>query len=110
MHNGIIENYLSLKKKLIEKGYQFTSETDTEVLCHLIEDYAKDRPLEDAVREALKEVKGAYAIAVIKEDEPNKIVGVRKDSPLVVGIGDGEFFLASDVPAFLNYSNRCHIS
>ena len=106
VHNGIIENYLPLKKKLIEKGYQFTSQTDTEVLCHLIQDYAKKGPLEDAVREALKEVKGAYALAVIKEDEPNKIVGVRKDSPLVVGIGDGEFFLASDIPAFLSYSNN----
>jgi glucosamine--fructose-6-phosphate aminotransferase (isomerizing) len=105
VHNGIIENYLSLKKKLIENGYQFTSETDTEVLCHLIEDYAKRYPLEDAVREAMKEVKGAYALAVIKEDEPDKIVGVRKDSPLVVGIGNGEFFVASDVSAFLNYSN-----
>ncbi|MEW6066976.1 MAG: glutamine--fructose-6-phosphate transaminase (isomerizing) [Nitrospirota bacterium] len=106
VHNGIIENYLPLKKKLTEKGYQFTSETDTEVLCHLIEDYAKKSPLEDAVRESLREVKGTYAIAVIKEDEPNKIVGVRKDSPLVLGIGEGEFFIASDFPAFLNYSRE----
>jgi len=104
VHNGIIENYLSLKKKLIDKGYTFTSETDTEVLCHLIEDYAKSHPLEEAVREALKEVKGSYAIAVIKEDEPNKIVGVRKDSPLVIGLGEGESFIASDTPAFLSYS------
>ncbi len=104
VHNGIIENYLSLKKKLIEKGYIFTSETDTEVLCHLIEDYAKRYPLEEAVREALKEVKGAYALAVMKGDEPDKIVGVRKDSPLVVGLGDGEFFVASDIPAFLSYT------
>ncbi len=104
VHNGIIENYLPLKKKLLEKGYKFMSETDTEVLCHLIEDYAKRYPLEDAVREVLKEVKGAYALAVIKEDEPNKIVGVKKDCPLVVGLGDEEFFIASDVSAFLNYS------
>ncbi|OGW38529.1 MAG: glutamine--fructose-6-phosphate aminotransferase [Nitrospirae bacterium RBG_13_39_12] len=104
VHNGIIENYLPLKKKMIEKGYQFTSETDTEVVCHLIENYAREYPLEDAVREALKEIKGAYALAVIKEDEPDKIVGVRKDCPLVVGLGEGEFFIASDVPAFLNYS------
>jgi glucosamine--fructose-6-phosphate aminotransferase (isomerizing) len=104
VHNGIIENYLSLKKKLIEKGYKFTSETDTEVLCHLIADYAKRYPLEDAVREVLKEIKGAYALAVIKEDEPDKIVGVKKDCPLVVGLGDEEFFIASDVSAFLNYS------
>jgi glucosamine--fructose-6-phosphate aminotransferase (isomerizing) len=105
VHNGIIENYLPLKKKLLENGYHFTSETDTEVLCHLIADYAKRYPLEDAVREALKEVKGTYALAVIKENEPDKIVGVRKDSPLVVGLGDGEFFVASDVPAFLSYSS-----
>jgi glucosamine--fructose-6-phosphate aminotransferase (isomerizing) len=113
VHNGIIENYLELKKKLIAEGYTFTSETDTEVICHLINRYLKLKtqnsklktPLEDAVREALKEVKGTYAIAVIKEDEPGKIVGVRKDSPLVVGLGDREYFIASDVPAFLSYSN-----
>ncbi len=104
VHNGIIENYLPLKKMLQEKGYTFTSETDTEVLCHLIEDYAQKSVLEDAVREALKEVKGSYALAVIKEEEPDKIVGVRKDSPLVVGVGSGEYFLASDIPAFLSYS------
>jgi len=106
VHNGIIENYLPLKRKLMEKGHHFTSETDTEVLCHLIADYAHRYQLEDAVREALKEVKGAYAIAVIKEDEPDKIIGVRKDSPLVIGVGAGEYFLASDVPAFLSYTNK----
>lgn len=104
VHNGIIENYLDLKERLIEKGYEFKSETDTEVLCHLIEEYVKRYPFEEAVREALKEVKGAYALVIIKEDEPGKIIGARKDSPLVVGLGDGELFLASDVPAFLNYS------
>ncbi|NWF51784.1 MAG: glutamine--fructose-6-phosphate transaminase (isomerizing) [Nitrospirae bacterium] len=103
-HNGIIENYLDLKEKMLEKGYEFKSETDTEVLCHLIEDYVKKYPFEDAVREALKDVKGAYAIVIIKEDEPEKIIGARKDSPLVVGLGDEEYFLASDIPAFLSYS------
>ncbi len=106
VHNGIIENYLQLKKKLTDKGYVFDSDTDTEVLCHLIRDYTETLPLEDAVRAALKEVKGAYAIAVVNEKEPQKIVGVRKDSPLVVGLGDGEYFLASDVPAFLHYSRE----
>ncbi|MDH4233413.1 MAG: glutamine--fructose-6-phosphate transaminase (isomerizing) [Nitrospirota bacterium] len=104
VHNGIIENYLPLKKKLADKGYTFESDTDTEVLCHLIRDYSETLPLEDAVRSALKEVKGAYAIAVVNEKDPYKIVGVRKDSPLVVGLGEGEYFLASDVPAFLHYS------
>jgi len=104
VHNGIIENYLPLKKKLIDEGYAFTSETDTEVLCHLIEKYSKDYPLEDAVRHAVKNVRGAYALAVMNEKEPGKIVGVKKDCPMVIGLGDGEFFLASDVPAFLNYS------
>jgi len=106
VHNGIIENYLYLKEKMMEKGYEFTSETDTEVLCHLIEDYVKRYTFEEAVRNALKEVKGAYALVIVKEDEPGKIVGVRKDSPLVVGVGEGEFFIASDVPAFLNYSRN----
>lgn len=104
VHNGIVENYLDLKERMIKKGYEFKSETDTEVLCHLIEEYAKRYPFEEAVREALKEVKGSYALVIVKEDEPDKIIGVRKDSPLVVGLGKGEFFLASDVPAFLSYS------
>lgn len=104
VHNGIIENYLDLKARMIEKGYKFSSETDTEVLCHLIEEYAKQYPFEEAVREAMKEVKGSYALVIVKENEPAKIVGMRKESPLVVGLGDGEFFLASDVPAFLSHS------
>ena len=106
VHNGIIENYLDLKKQLIGRGYRFTSETDTEVLCHLIADHAKAGLLEDAVRKALQQVKGTYALAVIKEDEPGKIVAARKDSPLVVGIGEEEFFVASDVPAFLSHSRN----
>lgn len=106
VHNGIIENYLPLRKKLMAKGYVFTSDTDTEVLCHLVRDHAEALPLEEAVRAALREVKGAYAIAVLSEKEPNKIVGVRKDSPLVVGLGEGEFFVASDVPAFLSHTRN----
>jgi glucosamine--fructose-6-phosphate aminotransferase (isomerizing) len=103
-HNGIIENYIDIKHKLISKGYHFTSETDTEVICHLIEDYRKRHSLEEAVRQAVKEIKGAYALAICDEKEPHKVIGVRKDSPLVVGIGDNEYFIASDVPAFLNYA------
>jgi glucosamine--fructose-6-phosphate aminotransferase (isomerizing) len=106
VHNGIIENYLDLKKQLIGKGYVFKSETDTEVLSHLVNYHSRTLTLEDAVRAALREVKGAYAIAVINEKEPDKIVGVRKDSPLVAGISEGECFIASDIPPFLNYTNR----
>jgi glucosamine--fructose-6-phosphate aminotransferase (isomerizing) len=104
VHNGIIENYMELKKNLVADGYTFRSDTDTEVLCHLIHKFSEDYPLEEAVRHALKGVKGAYAIAVVSEKEEGKIVGVRKDSPLCVGLGYGEYFIASDVPAFFNHS------
>lgn len=104
VHNGIIENYVELKNRLKNEGVTFTSDTDTEVLCHIINKYSSDLPLEDAVRAAIKEVRGAYAFAVINEKEPDKIVAVRKESPLVIGMGNGEYFLASDVPAFLSHS------
>jgi len=104
VHNGIIENYVDLKRTLVAEGYTFTSDTDTEVLCHLIRKFAVEYPLEEAVRHALKGVKGAYAIAAMNEKEEGKIVGVRKDSPLCVGLGYGEYFLASDVPAFFSHS------
>lgn len=103
VHNGIIENYIELKRSLLSEGYSFNSETDTEVICHLIHKYSLTLPFEEAVREALKELKGAYAIAAISEKE-RKIIGARKDSPLCLGIGEGEYFIASDVPAFFNYS------
>jgi glucosamine--fructose-6-phosphate aminotransferase (isomerizing) len=106
VHNGIIENYVELRHKLQAEGFKFTSETDTEVLCHLINKYSSSKPLEDAVRAAIKDVRGAYAFAVINEKEPYRIVAVRKESPLVIGLGDGEYFLASDVPAFLSHSKE----
>lgn len=105
VHNGIIENHLDLKKDLKKNGHKFLSETDTEVIVHLIEDYYKGN-LEDAVRKTLKKLKGSYAIAVLHKDEPQKIVGVRRDSPLIVGIGNEEKFLASDVPAILDYTHE----
>jgi glucosamine--fructose-6-phosphate aminotransferase (isomerizing) len=103
VHNGIIENYLGLKKGLIRETHKFSSETDTEVIPHLIEKFYKG-DLEEAVRKAIKALKGTYAIAVMHKDEPHKIVGGRRDSPLIVGIGKDENFLASDVPAILDYT------
>ena len=110
VHNGIIENYFELRESLKKKGHVFTSETDTEVICHLILSYSKNgTSLEKATREALKHLEGAYAIGIIDEAEPDKILAVKKDSPLVVGLGDGEFFIASDIPAFLKYTRNAMI-
>lgn len=105
VHNGIIENYRALRKKLEGEGHKFISETDTEVLPHLIEKYYKG-VLEDAVRLALKEVVGAYGIAVISASEPDKIVAARLSSPLIIGIGDKEAFVASDVSAIINHTRK----
>ncbi|MCX8084314.1 MAG: glutamine--fructose-6-phosphate transaminase (isomerizing) [Calditerrivibrio sp.] len=105
VHNGIIENYLELKKELIEKGYIFTSETDTEVIAHLIHSlWEKD--IYTTVRKAIKRLKGAYALAIISKDEPDKILLARKEAPLVIGIGDGEHFAASDIPAVLHHTRQ----
>lgn len=105
VHNGIIENCDELRMKLKEEGHKFQSETDTEVLPHLIEKYYKGN-LEVAVRRALKDARGSYAIAVIHKDEPNKLVGARCGSPLIVGIGKEENFLASDCPAILDRTRK----
>jgi len=103
VHNGIIENYLALKQELAAQGRVFQSETDTEVIAHLIDSFVqKGTSLEDAVREAALHLEGAYAIAVIDEQNHDIVVGARKGSPLVVGLGQGEFFLASDIPAILH--------
>ncbi|MBE3091832.1 MAG: glutamine--fructose-6-phosphate transaminase (isomerizing) [Candidatus Atribacteria bacterium] len=105
VHNGIIENYMSLRERLILEGHNFISETDTEVLPHLIEsNYHNDFTL--AVKESLKEIEGSYAIGVISTRDPGKIVASRCGSPLIIGIGEGEMFLASDIPALLIYTNR----
>src|SRR5271168_4808086 len=136
VHNGIVENYLTLKNALIAKGHKFVSETDTEIIAHLIEDElnladgAKRNgiqtaaeantaeavltltkpaiPLEEAVRRAVKRITGAFAIGVLSAHEPNKLVAARMGPPAVIGIGDGEFFLASDVPGILHHTRNTH--
>jgi glucosamine--fructose-6-phosphate aminotransferase (isomerizing) len=108
IHNGIIENYTQLKKELINKGYTFKSETDTEVLLNFIEEIQKNSkcPLEEAVRIALKRVSGAYVILLLDQDNPDTIIAARKGSPLVIGIGKGEHFLGSDATPMLEYTKE----
>lgn len=105
VHNGIIENYLELRRKLSEKGHKFKSATDTEVLAHLIEDNFNGN-LQEAIAKALKRVRGSYALAVVSEYEPKKIIIARNGSPLIVGFGAKQCFLSSDIPAILKYANK----
>lgn len=108
IHNGIIENYSSLKQELINKGHTFSSETDTEVLIHFIEDIQENNncSLEEAVRLALTNVVGAYAIVIMSLDDPDLLIAARKGSPLVIGIGKNEFFMASDATPIIEYTNE----
>lgn len=108
IHNGIIENYAPLREMLIKRGYVFQSETDTEVLIYLIEDIITNEkvPLAEAVRIALNQVIGAYAIVIISQEDPDEIIGARKGSPLVVGIGKDEFFIASDPTPIIEYTKN----
>ncbi|KZL93238.1 glutamine--fructose-6-phosphate transaminase (isomerizing) [Clostridium magnum] len=108
VHNGIIENYIVLKEWLVSEGYKFVSETDTEVIPHLV-DYYYNGNLEDAVIKATQKMEGSYALGVISEKEPGKIVAVRKDSPLIVGVGENEGFIASDIPAVLNHTRDVYL-
>ena len=136
VHNGIVENYLSLKQALILKGHRFVSETDTEIIAHLIQDELEleslvpdvhelteeanesvavvrdvakpSLPLEEAVRRAVKRITGAFAIGVLSAHEPDKLVAARMGPPAVIGIGEGEYFLASDVPGILHHTRNIH--
>ncbi|MEK7627291.1 MAG: glutamine--fructose-6-phosphate transaminase (isomerizing) [Patescibacteria group bacterium] len=106
-HNGIIENYKTLKKHLEEQGHRFSSETDSEIIAHLIEEFfSHNENLEESVRSALKLIKGTYGLAVVSVKEPDKIIAARSGSPLVLGIGKNENFVASDISAILNYTKK----
>ncbi|HNQ14438.1 MAG TPA: isomerizing glutamine--fructose-6-phosphate transaminase, partial [Pyrinomonadaceae bacterium] len=106
VHNGIIENYLTLKEMLRSKGHEFKTETDTEIVAHLIEETMKSDGLgfEDAVRKSVQQLRGIFALSIISADEPDKIISVREGPPVVIGLGDGEFFVASDIPAILQHT------
>lgn len=108
VHNGIIENYQDLRKELAAKGHVFSSDTDTEIFAHLVEEFYNG-DLFEAVREAEERVEGAYAVVVITEYEPGRLIAVRKNSPLIVGLGEGEYFFASDIPAVLQHTRKIQI-
>lgn len=107
IHNGIIENYKELREELINKGHEFISQTDTETLAHLIEENLKTHPnITDAVKETLKKVNGAYALGIIFEDTPDLLIAARKSAPLIIGIGDNENYIGSDIPALIEYTKK----
>jgi len=107
VHNGIIENYRDIKSELISEGHTFTSETDTEVVPHLISrNLKRGLPLYESIVQSLSSLKGSFALGIMSESEPTTIFAVRKGSPLVIGYGEGEFFFASDIPAILGHTKR----
>ena len=105
VHNGIIENYLPLQEFLLSKGYTFKSQTDSEVVANLIDYYYHGDPVE-AVQTAIAQLKGSYALGILFTDQPDRMLALRRNSPLIIGLGEGENFIASDVPAFLKYTRR----
>jgi len=106
VHNGIIENYLELKEKLEREGHKFVTETDTEIVAHLVEEYAKKLPFEEAVRKTLKELRGIYSLVFLSAKDPQKLIAARIGPPSVIGLGDGEYFVASDIPALLAHTRN----
>lgn len=108
VHNGIIENFMELKEELLSKGYSFQSETDTEVVAHLLQDLY-DGDFENTVHQVLKRIEGSYALAMVCSEEPDKIICTKRDNPLVIGLGKGENFIASDIPAIINRTRETYI-
>jgi glucosamine--fructose-6-phosphate aminotransferase (isomerizing) len=106
VHNGIIENYLELKEKLQKVGHKFVTETDTEIVAHLVEEYAKTLPFEEAVRCTLKDLRGIYSLVFLSAKDPQKLIAARIGPPSVIGLGDGEYFVASDIPALLDHTRE----
>ena len=106
VHNGIIENYLELKERLQRAGHKFVTETDTEIVAHLVEEYAKSLPFEEAVRHTLKDLRGIYSLVFLSAIDPMKLVAARVGPPSVIGLGEGEYFVASDIPALLEHTRK----
>jgi len=106
VHNGIIENYLDLKEKLQKEGHKFVTETDTEIVAHLVEKYAKEFSFEEAVRRTLKDLRGIYSLVFLSAKDPQKLIAARIGPPSVIGLGDGEYFVASDIPALLEHTRE----